>query len=101
MSRREDEDGCVIRVTLMINEFLIMVNKEASHLASVAPKLDGRSCLMNHLYGDEVDTTIDKAVAAGAKVLQPAAEQYWGDRVGGIMDPSGHVWNIATRINKD
>jgi hypothetical protein len=41
---------------------------------------------------------IEKAVSEGAKVLMPAADQFWGDRVGRIVDPAGHVWNIASRI---
>ena len=52
-------------------------------------------------YGDEVDSIVERAVAAGAKILQPVADQYWGDRVGRIIDPSGHVWNIATRIQEE
>jgi PhnB protein len=45
-----------------------------------------------------VDSVIVRAVTAGARVLLPAADQFWGDRVGRIVDPSGHVWNIAARI---
>jgi PhnB protein len=39
-------------------------------------------------------------VAGGAKILMPVADQFWGDRIGWIMDPSGHVWTIATRIEE-
>jgi len=40
------------------------------------------------------------AVAAGAKILIPVKNQFWGDRLGWVMDPAGHVWTIATRIEE-
>ena len=40
---------------------------------------------------------VDRAVAAGAKLTRPVADQFYGDRVGGITDPFGHRWFIATR----
>ena len=54
--------------------------------------------MVTYLYGDEVDGVIEKAVSAGAKVLMAAADQFWGDRVGRVIDPVGHVWNIASRM---
>jgi len=47
-----------------------------------------------------VDTVIERALVAGARVLMPVANQFWGDRVGRIVDPSGHVWNVATRVKE-
>ncbi len=101
LSRRSANDASVIQATLMIDETLVMVHNEASHLASSAPLLDGSSSVVIYLYGDEVDAVIERAVTAGAKILQAAADQCWGDRVGRIIDPAGHVWNIATRINDE
>jgi PhnB protein len=101
LSRRTAKDESVIQATLMINESLIMVHNESPHLASQAPRLDGSSSVVTYLYADEVDSIVERAIAAGAKVLQPVADQYWGDRVGRVIDPSGHVWNIATRIQEE
>lgn len=101
LSRRVAKDGSVIHATLKINESLIMIHDESPHLASRAPQADGSSSVINYLYGDEVDSVIERAVAEGAKVLLPAEDQSWGDRVGRIIDPSGHVWNIATRIREE
>jgi len=39
-------------------------------------------------------------VARGARVLMPATDQFWGDRTAWILDPSGHVWTVATRIEE-
>ena len=44
--------------------------------------------------------TIERCVAGGAKVLMPVADQFWGDRIAWIMDPAGHVWTVATRIEE-
>jgi len=53
-----------------------------------------------YLDVEDVDTVIDRAVAAGAEILIAATDAFWGDRVGRIIDPSGHVWNIAAHIQK-
>ena len=101
LSRRTAKDGSVVHSTLKIGGMLIMVHDESPHLASRAPQLDGSSSVVIYLYGDEVDPVIERALSAGARVLLPAADQFWGDRVGRIVDPAGHVWNIATRIQEE
>jgi len=55
---------------------------------------------MIFVYVEDVDQTVERAVERGAKVLVPAQNQFWGDRIAWIMDPSGHVWTIATRIEE-
>jgi PhnB protein len=47
-----------------------------------------------------VDAAIERAVAAGAKILIPVQTQFWGDRTGRIIDPSGHVWIISSRVEE-
>jgi PhnB protein len=101
LSRREAEDGRVMHATLRINGALIMVHDESPHLESRAPREDGSSPVVIYLYGEEVDAIIEKAVAAGARILLPAADQFWGDRVGRVVDPAGHVWNVAARIHAE
>ncbi len=75
-----------------------MVHGEFPALASRAPQPDGSAPVVIYIYVDDADTVIERALAAGATVLIPAANQFWGDRVGRIIDPSGHVWNVATRV---
>lgn len=101
LSCREGKDGSVVHATLSINDSLIMVHDESPHLGSRAPQQDGSSSVVTYLYGEDVDVTIERSVAAGARVLIPAEDTFWGDRVGRIIDPSGHVWNIASRINDE
>jgi PhnB protein len=98
LSLRQGRDGSVVHATLSIGGSLIMIHGEYPELVSRAPQPDGSSGVVIYLYLDEVDTVVDLAVAAGASVLIPVANQFWGDRVGRVLDPAGHVWNIATRI---
>jgi PhnB protein len=49
-----------------------------------------------HLYVDDVDAFVDRAVQAGAALKMPVADMFWGDRYGVIVDPFGHSWSIAT-----
>jgi PhnB protein len=56
--------------------------------------------LVIYVYVEDVDKTVERAVAGGAKILVPVKNQFWGDRIGWIIDPSGHVWTIASRIEE-
>jgi len=97
LSRRSGPGGIVVHATLTIAEAMVMVHGEFPALASRAPKPDGTSPVVIYIYVEDADAVIERALAAGAKVLIPAANQFWGDRVGRIIDPSGHVWNVAAR----
>lgn len=98
LSRRCDDAGNVLHATLGIGALLLMVHGETQHLASRAPGIDGSSPVVLYLYLEDVDAVIERAVAAGARILLPAEDQFWGDRVGRIVDPQGHVWNVARRV---
>jgi PhnB protein len=79
---------------------MVMIEAEWPGLASRAPKPDGSSPVVIYVYVEDVDKTMERAVAGGAKILLPVANQFWGDRIGWVMDPSGHVWTVATRIEE-
>ena len=49
-----------------------------------------------YVYIPDVDVVFSRAVAAGAKVLKPVSDMFWGDRQGEVSDPSGHRWSLAT-----
>jgi uncharacterized glyoxalase superfamily protein PhnB len=51
-----------------------------------------------HLYVDDADAAVERAVKAGAKVIMPVHEQFWGDRYGQLVDPFGHRWSVATHV---
>ena len=98
--RRPGPDGAVAHALMTIGSAMIMLEAEWPGLASRAPTPDGSSPVVIYVYVADVDKTVERAVAGGAKVLFPVANQFWGDRIGWVMDPSGHVWTVATRIEE-
>jgi PhnB protein len=98
LARRSACDGTVVHATLAIEKAMVMVHGEFPSLASRAPQSDGSSSVVIYVYVEDADAVIERAVVAGARVLIPVANQFWGDRVGRIIDPFGHVWNVATRV---
>ena len=64
----------------------------------LSPTTIGGSPVSLVLYVEDVDKTFNLAVSEGAKVLDPVADQFWGDRLGSIEDPFGHRWSIMTHI---
>jgi PhnB protein len=100
VNRRPGPDGKAAHALMTIGPAMIMIEGEWPSLASRAPTPDGSSPVVIYVYVEDVDQTVERAVANGAKVLFPVENQFWGDRIGWIMDPSGHVWTIATRVEE-
>jgi PhnB protein len=98
LSRRTAPDGTVVHATLSVGGAMVMIHGEFPNLASRAPQQDGSSPVVIYLYVENMDVVMERAVVAGATVLLPATDQPWGDRVGRIVDPSGHVWNVASHV---
>ena len=99
-NRRPGPDGKVTHALMTIGPAMIMIEAEWPNLPSRAPTLDGSSPVVIFVYVEDVDNAVERAVAGGAKVLVPVENQFWGDRIGWIMDPSGHVWTVATRVEE-
>jgi PhnB protein len=84
---------------MRINGAFLVVQSEFPDLtASRAPARDGSSPVLIFLYAGDVDEAVERAVAMGATILMPAQDQFWGDRTARLLDPSGHVWTVASRI---
>ena len=98
--RRPGPDGAVAHALVTIGGAMVMIEGEWPTLESRAPRVDGSSPVVIYVYVDNVDLVVERAVVAGAKVLVPVQDQFWGDRTCRIMDPSGHVWTISTRIEE-
>ena len=64
----------------------------------MSPSTLGGTTVTMHLYVPDVDALFIRAVNAGATVVMPVADQFWGDRYGILRDPFGHRWSIASRI---
>jgi PhnB protein len=99
--RRPGPDGSPIHIAMRINDaFLVVQSEFPDTLASRAPRADGSSPVVVFVYVADVDQALERAVAAGARILIPAQDQFWGDRTARILDPSGHVWTVASRIEE-
>lgn len=100
LNRRPGPDGSVAHALLKIGPDMIMIEAEWPTLPSRAPATDGTSPVVIFVYVPDVDKTVERATARGAKVVVPLENQFWGDRIAWLMDPAGHVWTVATRIEE-
>ena len=98
--RRPGPDGNTVHAALVVGEANIIVQAEFPQLASRAPQKDGSSPVVIFVYVEDVDRAVEMTLAVGGSVLLPAQNQFWGDRSARVMDPSGHVWTLASRIEE-
>jgi PhnB protein len=96
--RRPGPNGATVHAALAIGEARIILQAEFPQLASRPPEPDGTSPIVVLVYVEDVDRALEKAITLGGRVLLAAQNQFWGDRTARVMDPSGHVWTLASRI---
>jgi PhnB protein len=90
--------GTIGHAEIEIGGSRIMLADEFPEMNFRSPRSVGGTPVTIHLYVQDVDKVAKKAVAAGAKLLRPVADQFYGDRSGSLEDPFGHVWHIATHV---
>jgi PhnB protein len=78
----------------------MIIQAEFPQLASRAPQKDGSSPVVIFVYVEDVDRAVEVSLAVGGSVLLPNQNQFWGDRSARVMDPSVHVWTLASRIEE-
>ena len=98
--RRPGADGRTSHAVVTLGPAMVMIESEWPQATNRAPRVDGSSPVALYIYVENVDDTSERAVAAGATLLMPLADQFWGDRTAWIMDPQGHVWTVASRIEE-
>ena len=96
--RADAPDGKIMHACVRIGDSDLFLNDEAPQWGALGPKSTHGTPVTIHLYVEDADATAARAVQAGAKVVMPVAEQFWGDRYGVIEDPFGHRWSIATHV---
>jgi PhnB protein len=89
-------DGRIGHAELRIGDSRIMLADEHPDVGALSPGSVGGTPVTIHLYVEDVDATFARATAAGARVTRPVADQFYGDRLGVLTDPFGHVWSVAT-----
>jgi uncharacterized glyoxalase superfamily protein PhnB len=85
-------DGKVLHAQVRIIDSMIMIGGADSHWPAEASSL--------YLYVEDSDRIFASAVAAGAQVIMPVADQIYGDRMGGVKDPTGNTWWISTHTEE-
>jgi PhnB protein len=96
--RMPGPNGRIMHAELQIGDSMIMLADENLQIDAKSPATLGGVASSLLLYVENVDAVTQKAVTAGAKLVRPVQDQFYGDRSGTISDPFGHVWTIATHV---
>jgi len=96
--RMEGPGGRVGHAEIKIGDSHIMLADEHPEMGARGPQTIGGSPISLVLYVEDVDATVSQAVEAGAKLTRPVKNQFYGDRTGGLEDPFGHAWYVATHV---
>lgn len=89
-------NGKVMHAEIAIGDAVVMLADACPEMGHRSAAEIGATPVSLLLYVPDVDATIIAAEEAGAETMKPAADQFWGDRMGTIRDPFGHVWSLAT-----
>ncbi|HEY6330422.1 MAG TPA: VOC family protein [Blastocatellia bacterium] len=97
LMRTTDPTGRISHAEIQIGDSPIMLSTENPKFpGGLSAESRGGSPVHIYLYVEDVDALFKQAIAAGATELSPVEDQFYGDRSGGVTDPFGHVWYIAT-----
>jgi PhnB protein len=99
--RMDMPDGRLGHAELQIGDSRLMLSDEMPEMPDAVartPKTLGGTTFGFNVYLEDVDSRFERAVAAGAKVRRPLANQFYGDRSGTVEDPFGHLWTLASRV---
>ncbi len=96
LMRMEGTGGMVGHAEIRIGDSAVMLADEFPGMGFRGPKPLGGAGVSLLIYVEDVDARFEQAVAAGAKMLRPVKDQFYGDRSGTLEDPFGHVWTVAT-----
>ena len=91
--------GRIAHAEIKIGDSPFMMTDESPDFPDYqSPASRGGSTTHIYLYVEDADKIFSQAIAAGATQISPLEDQFYGDRVGGLRDPFGHVWYVATRL---
>ena len=92
-------DGRTAHAEMVWQESSFMLGREGAENKCQAPVTIGaRPPVSLYVYCQDVDALFKRATAAGAKGELSPQNMFWGDRMGTLVDPDGHVWNFATNV---
>jgi PhnB protein len=96
--RMDAPGGLIGHAELEIGDSVLMLSDPFPQATTKTPKEIGGTTVSLLMYVEDVDEAVQKAVDAGASVTMEPDDQFWGDRLGSVTDPYGHVWQIATHV---
>ena len=96
LARMDGPGGRVVHAEIQIGDSRIMLADECPQMGARSPQSLGGSPVTLALYVEDSDAVTHRATAAGAKVIRPIQDQFYGDRSAVVADPFGHTWNIST-----
>ena len=83
---------------IRIGDSVVMLSDEWPDMGKLGPKARGGATSSMMVYVEDVDAAYARATAAGATAERPPEDQFWGDRMGSLIDPFGHSWSLATHV---
>jgi PhnB protein len=96
--RMPGPEGKLGHAEIAIGGSRVMLSDEHPEMSFVGPESLGGSAVHIHVYVKDVDGMAKRAVEAGAELIRPVEDQFYGDRSGSLKDPFGHVWHLATHV---
>ncbi len=97
-SRLPGPGGKIMHAQIRIGDSAIMLMDEQPEWGALGPRTLKGTPVTVHLYVEDADALVARAVKAGARVIMPVGDQFWGDRYGAVEDPFGHHWSIGTHV---
>ncbi|MDX6272158.1 MAG: PhnB protein [Acidobacteriota bacterium] len=94
--RMDAPGGKIGHAEIKIGDSQVMLGDECTEMDERSPQTIGGSAVGLLLYVEDVDAVVGEAIAAGAKMLEPLEDKFYGDRMGKFEDPFGHIWAVAT-----
>lgn len=96
LSRMAMPNGTVMHGEMQFGDSRVMMSDEFPDWNCISPQTVGGTGSSLMFYVPDVDAVFGQAVAAGATPLDKPVDQFWGDRIGCLLDPYGHKWSIST-----
>lgn len=90
--------GTIGHAELTIGDSVIMLADGDPDMDIRDPRAVGGTPVLLHVYVEDVDACVERATAAGARLLEPVQDKFYGDRTGQFEDPFGHRWSVATHV---
>ncbi|MGH8175295.1 MAG: VOC family protein [Steroidobacter sp.] len=98
--RLTEPGGRIGHAEIKIGATTLMLSEEYPEMGIVGPQALGGTTFSMHLHVDDADAWIAKAVEAGATLVRPATDAFYGERSGTVRDPSGHEWLLGHQIEE-